>query len=96
MTPGGQRCPAFHSSKRHLKHISPQEFRGRRTISLRHRREADRQQMSAVACYPRGLTLILQHARPSLAPGAFLTPLPRRANDYFDRSLTGSNTAMND
>jgi nucleoside-diphosphate-sugar epimerase len=25
----------------------------------------------------------------------FLTPLPRRANNYFDRSLTGSNTAMN-
>lgn len=34
MTPGGQRCPAFHSSKRHLKHISPQELRGRRMISL--------------------------------------------------------------
>jgi hypothetical protein len=56
-----------------LEHIGPQELRGRRTIPLRQRREADRQQMSAAAFLPRGLMLILQHARPSLAPH-FLAP----------------------
>jgi hypothetical protein len=64
-------------------------------IYLQQCREVDRQRMSAVACYARGLTLILQHARPSLAPGAFPHAPPRRANNYFDLSLTGSNIAMN-
>ncbi len=58
-------------------------------ISLRQRREADRQQMSAVACYLRGLTLILQHARPSLAPGAFPHAPPAPGQRLFRSKPNG-------